>query len=238
MQTTNHPAHSLFTTCTRLSRPQIYLISIDHQAPLSSCNCLLLRSRYSPQHSQSLSFHYCEAHTKQLTVQFCVFKSPYIQTANRKPNDLNWMVEAICQIVATPINFPCTHFLFITHKYLDNATFFKDLFALAKWVTYIQETNWNIWTSSHLCTVVSCIKHQHDMGEVFIGNINLLCDSMLDAYLWSHVYCSRCNWNWWATRHNVQFNCFPSNVCSCTLNHVGKTCIKVTTGDSVLDSGE
>jgi hypothetical protein len=52
--------------------------------------------------------------------------------------------------------------LFITHKYMDNATIFQDLFALAKWATYIQETNWNIWTCSQLCTVVSCIKHQHN----------------------------------------------------------------------------
>jgi len=90
MQTMNHPTHSLFTTHTRLSQPQLYLIRTDHQAPLSSCNCLLLRSRYSPQHTQSLSFHYCEAHTKQqVTVQFCVFQSSHIQTANRKPNDLN-----------------------------------------------------------------------------------------------------------------------------------------------------
>lgn len=99
MQTTNHPAHSLFTAHTRLSQPQLCLISIDHQAPLSSCNYHLLRNRYSPQHPQSLSFHYCEAHTKQqVTVQFCVFQYPYIQIANRKPNDLNWIVETICQI--------------------------------------------------------------------------------------------------------------------------------------------
>jgi hypothetical protein len=78
MQTTIHPAHSLFTTHTTLFQSQLYLISIDHQAPLSSCNWLLLRFRYSPQHPQSLSFHYCEAHTKQqVTGQFCVFQSPY-----------------------------------------------------------------------------------------------------------------------------------------------------------------
>jgi hypothetical protein len=92
-------------------QPQLYLISIDHQAPLSSCNCLLLRSRYSPQHPQSPSSHCCEAHTKQqVTVKFCVFQSPYIQTANRKPNDLNWIVETICQILASPIKCPCMHF--------------------------------------------------------------------------------------------------------------------------------
>ena len=61
---------------------------------------------------------------------------------------------------------------------------------------------------------------------------------MPDAYLWSHVYCSRCNWNWWATRHNVQLHRFPGNVRSRTLHHVGKTCIKVRTWDSVPDSGE
>lgn len=125
MQTMNQPAHSLFTAHTRLSQPQLYLKNIDHEARLSSCNCLLLRSRYSPQHPQSLSFHYCEAHINQVTAQFCVFRSPYIQTANRKLNDLNWIVETICQILATSINFPCMHFYLSLTNIWTMPQFFK-----------------------------------------------------------------------------------------------------------------